>query len=219
MKESRVIFNAEGLKKELYEKLVNVQTNNLIEYAIKSVQEIGNTISRNRMDDKGNLLDSLCWGVAYKGKLIACGFYRNKAAKDPSYLHEWFSATTRSKEDPYDKHEEIPWESLPDSPEPIVGHALAVDYISKHGADKSDNGWRVWFAICAPYWGFWEKGFTMRHWNGTRSFERFSVMSNFYDKVSRDLKPATTKIHFTNVSYTASSLAKKEKRNIGRKWK
>lgn len=66
-------FSPARIKKEAEEYLVSVQTEKLIEYAKEEIVKLGDKIqtynSRNHMDRTGNLLNSLCWGVAYKGEL------------------------------------------------------------------------------------------------------------------------------------------------------
>ena len=157
------------LASTLLKPIVEEQTELLVEYAKSEIQDIGNVIqtynSRNNMDRTGNLLDSLCWGVSYNGKMAESGFYRSQKATELSYLHEWFH----------------------DNTEPVGGHVLASNFI-KRMKNLRHNGWRVFFAILAPYWGYWEKGFNFKGWHGTR-FLQFSVMTSFYDSISEDLKP------------------------------
>lgn len=193
MRKSVVKFNASALKSVILNNLVQEQTNRLIDYAEKTIIEIGNTIksyhSANHMDRTGNLLNSLCWGVAYNNELKASGFYRNANSTKLSYLHERY-------EERYAY--------------PVDGHAEAERYIRQYGKLGSGGGcWRVWFAILAPYWGYWEEGFTMRSGgNGSiprsSKFLQFAVMSHFYDSIGKDLKPAkvTIKVHVEKYSKT-----------------
>ena len=185
---SRVVgFSAARMIRDMMKIVIAEQTDRLVEYAMTKISEIGNRIqeyhSANHMDRYGNLLDSLCWGVAYDGKLKASGFYRDQTASKESYLHEWFNADISSMF-------------------PIYGHGLAQQYIDNYNGD-SGKGWQVFFAILAPYWGYWEKGFTItskaRGWDEddvmrTKTF-RFAVMTEFRDEIKRDLKPATVKFH------------------------
>lgn len=215
MKHSKIRFNADSLRKALLKNLTEEQTNRLIAYAQEEIMSIGNTInsyaSRNHMDRTGNLLDSLCWGVAYRGDLKASGFYREKTATQGSTLHEWFKAQTRPKDAPHsDRWLKLDASMLPE----IDGHALAEHYLATFGKKYSENGWRVFFAVLAPYWGFWEKGFTLRHFGGGSSFMKFAVMSQFYDQVKHDLKPARVGLSITNISYTNTSVAKQAKRGF-----
>ena len=180
MQKTRVVFNTKSFRKELTNKLVEEQTRRLIVYAKEKIQEIGATInsynSANHMDRTGNLLNSLCWGVAYDNKLKDSGFYRNANALELSYLHERYEESVAY---------------------PVDGHALAEKYIRMYGKLGSGGGtWRVWFAVLAPYWGYWEEGFTMRTKNNTKRM-KFAVMSQFYDKIRQDLTPAmvTYKTH------------------------
>ena len=131
------------------------------------------------MEDNGNLLDSLCWVVSFDGKKVGSGYYRKEIAKKESYLHSLFPADV--------------WEMYP-----VNGHALASLFIREH-AKKSEKGqWRVYFAILAPYWGYWEVG----HRNVlTRHFEKFAVMAETWDDVKRDLKPATVEFYRSRPNY------------------
>lgn len=185
MGKGSIIFDKQALSTRLFNYYAEEQTKRLIDYAIETIEEIGLKInsyhSKNHMDRTGNLLDSLCWGVLYNGELKASGFYRNQKATELSFLHEW---------------------SDHDHWFPVGGHTLALNFI-KQMSNLHTKNWRVFFAILAPYWGYWEKGFRMKQrpseWDegdvDTRSkFLKFAVMTEFYDKVTRDLKPASTKI-------------------------
>lgn len=172
-------------KRALMKELVQEQTRRLTVYAADEIARIGNKIrsyhSRHHMDRTGNLLDSLCWGVTYKGEMKASGFYREQTASRQSFLHEWFNS------DIYTMF-------------PVYGHGLAQQFLDEQsqGGGGGGKGWTVFFAILAPYWGYWEKGFRMRTrrrgWDEddatTVTFMRFAVMTETYDEVKRDLKPA-----------------------------
>ena len=157
MKESKVIFDTRKLAAEMMKNLSAEQTNRLIEYAKQTILEIGNKIqtyhSRNHMYRSGHLLRSLCCGVSYDGKLVYSGFYGdialkshttwNEANTTNSYLHEWIPE--------YEAFQ-------------IDGRQMAQSYIQRYGHMGSGKGsWRVFFAILAPYWGYWETGFNMVH--------------------------------------------------------
>ena len=91
----------------------------------------------------------------------------------------------------------------------IDGRQMAQNYIQRYGKAGSGKGsWRVFFAILAPYWGYWETGFNMVHGIGKNkksSFHQFAVMTEFYDKVGKDLKPAKVNFHITkDINYTKS---------------
>lgn len=154
---------------------VKEQTKRLIDYAERNIRLIGDAIqlyhSRKHMDRTGNLLDSLCWGVSYRGEVKGTGFYRKKRARGESYVHEWSDY----------------WEAFP-----VSGHEMAANYLQQYAAVNTD-GWRVFFAILAPYWGYWEEGFTFKGKHKQTRLQ-FAVMAEFYDKASKDLKPATTTI-------------------------
>ena len=191
------------LKKQIMENAVAYNNMRLVEYAKETILKIGNKIktyhSKHNMDRTGNLLNSLCWGVSYKGKFVDGGFFRdavhnNKgiANTSESFLHEWFSG---------DEKYLIP----------VDGRQLAEEYLRKVG-NTGSTGWKVFFAILAPYWGYWEEGFTMRRGGGiihgsggktwkiprTSTFMKFAVMAEAYDKVRKDLKPARK--YYFNVS-------------------
>lgn len=175
MKQGKIIgFNAAKMAEQMMANAVAEQNRRLVEYAKSKIRLIGDAIqlynSRNHMDRTGNLLDSLCWCVSYKGKVVESGFYRDQMATKLSYLHEWFHNNT----------------------EPVGGHVLASNFL-KQMSNLGHSGWRIFFAILAPYWGYWEKGFNFKGKNGTK-FLQFKVMSEFYDMASEDLKPAKVTI-------------------------
>lgn len=213
MKESKVIFDTRKLAAEMMKNLSAKQTNRLIEYAKQTILEIGDKIqtyhSRNHMYRSGHLLRSLCCGVSYDGKLVYSGFYGdialkshttwNEANTTNSYLHEWIPE--------YEAFQ-------------IDGRQMAQNYIQRYGSAGSGNKtWRVFFAILAPYWGYWETGFNMVHGLGKNrksSFHQFAVMTEFYDKVGKDLKPAKVKFQITkDMNYTKSYHVKSVKGHKG----
>ena len=213
MKESKVIFDTKKLAAEMMKNLSAEQTNRLIEYAKQTILEIGDKIqtyhSRNHMYRSGHLLRSLCCGVSYDGKLVYSGFYGdialkshttwNEANTTNSYLHEWIPE--------YEAFQ-------------IDGRQMAQNYIQRYGHMGSGKGsWRVFFAILAPYWGYWETGFNMVHGKGKNkksSFHQFAVMTEFYDKVGKDLKPAKVKFQITkDMNYTKSYHVKSVKGHKG----
>lgn len=199
MKQGSLTFDKNALQTVLFENLCKEQTNRLIDYAMRNVRLIGDAIrlynSRHRMDDTGNLLDSLCWGVSYRGNLQSYGFYRKQRANSPSYLHEW------SKVPDGDGGKTSVGEAFP-----VWGRELAQKYIKQYGSVMT-YGWRVFFAILAPYWGYWEEGFKFKGIRGTRRLQ-FNVMSQFYDKITNDLKPARTRINVSVPTYTRTRTIK-----------
>ena len=182
MATTKVKFDKRALFKELMTKAVEQQSLLLVQYAQTKIIEIGDTIktwhSVNNMDRTGHLLDSLCWGVSYNKRLVKSGFYRTAMAHGKSYLHEWFGDTERIA---------------------VNGHSLAKKFISSYG-HTGDNGWMVFFAILAPYWGYWEKGFVMRNPTGSRHLQ-FSVMTQFYDQIKQDLQPARVELSVSVAKY------------------
>ncbi len=193
-----VRFDKKALKKALLNPIIEEQNKRLVEYAKEKIIDIGNEVktyhSRHNMDRTGNLLDSLCWGVSYQGKLIDGGFYREASARGESFLHEWFSGDTKYLI-------------------PVNGRALAESYLQKYGNGEA-KAWKVFFAILAPYWGYWEKGFTLRTIGGSRHVQ-FAVMAQFYDSVKRDLKPARTRFRVSVAKYERVKLEKKWRKYAG----
>ena len=205
MQQGKLIgFNASALKKQMLDNLVEVQTQRFIEYAEDTIKDIGNKIqtynSRYHMDRTGNLLNSLCWGVSYGGKLKASGFYRDavintgRGENGQSFLHEFF---------PDEKYAN-----------PVNGRALAEQYIKQYGNMGWKGYWRVWFAILAPYWGYWEDGFTMKRRGKTVGFLKFSVMSEFHDTIKKDLSPAKVTLKVNVPTYSHFQLHEKWKREV-----
>ena len=168
MKKTRVVFAKEKIKKQILNRIVKEQTERLITYAKGEIMSIGASInsygSAYHMDRTGNLLDSLCWAVYYGGKLKDFGYYRKDEAAGISRLHEW---------------------SKPQGQE-VDGYLLAEQFITTY-TPQTQNGWELFFAVLAPYWGYWEKGHVNVK-NG--SFQQFAVMTQFHDKVKQDLSPA-----------------------------
>lgn len=209
MRKSKVTgLDVAKLRATILKNIVGEQNALLIAYAKDEISKIGAQIqtyhSRHQMDRTGNLLDSLCWGVSYDGKLVEGGFYREASARGTSYLHEWFSGDVKYLI-------------------PVNGHQLAEEYIQRYG-NNGAKGWKVFFAILAPYWGYWEKGFTMSHGfssNGGKSsfrggtFMQFAVMAQFYDQVKADLKPMRTRFRVSIAKYDRPKLEKKWKKYAG----
>ena len=231
MKASKVIgldtYSA-NLKKYLTYYWFNEQTNRLISYANKEVLKIGTTInsynSRHHMDDTGNLLDSLCWGVCYDGQLLQGGYFREQKAKRPSVLHGWtqvelYEGGGRSKWKQIESARKVGVDpfSESDAGEPVNGHALAEEFIRSYSRKCRSKHWMVFFAILAPYWGYWENGFNMVHsvhGNRTYSFQKFAVMTQYYDEIGQDLKPAKMSFRSKVDTYASKSLYSSAKKNL-----
>ena len=206
-KSSLTGWNPETLKKQMMENVVAYNNARLVDYAKETIAKIGNKIksyhSNNNMDRTGNLLNSLCWGVSYKGRLVEGGFFRDAVLNDKgiaktseSFLHEWFSG---------DEKYLIP----------VNGRQLAEEYLQKVG-NTGSSGWKVFFAILAPYWGYWEEGFNMKTKGKSIGFFKFAVMAETYDQVRKDLKPARK--YYFNVSvpqYSHQKLVKKWNKQAG----
>ena len=218
MNQGKVIgFNAAKMAEQMMANAVAEQNRRLIAYAKKEIKKLGDTIqtynSANHMDRTGNLLNSLCWGVTYDGKMVDCGFYRSERTNVRfnrwkqlrgmgfresfgSYIHEW--------SDPQG--------------DAVDGRARAEHFLlSRHG---KKGKWTVFFAILAPYWGYWESGFTLRGGGGESGiprhsrFMQFQVMTHIYDDVRMALKPATTHINVYVEPYSYKANSQK-----GRKYK
>lgn len=162
---TRVKFDAEKFEKELLAKKREwdrEQTRRLVNYAAQEIIKIGNNM---RMEDTGNLLDSLCWGVWFNGSLAKYGFYRQQEAEYDSYLHEI-------------------------SPEPprqsVNGRNLAQIFLSEYQPVQR-KGWEVVWAATAPYYAYWEQGHENVFLGG--QFVQFSTMAERYDKIKGKLEP------------------------------
>ena len=177
MKKSKVIFPQKAIEKQIFTKMSALQTERLVEYALREIQLIGNDISvfphANNLDRTGNLLDSLCWGVYFNGKKKDSGFYRNLTAGEISHLHEYSRPMGKA----------------------VSGHYMAQQFIQKY-KPTNDKGWEVFFAVLAPYWGYWETGFETP--SGKQL--RWQVMTRHYDVVSNDLKPANVTFNIYRAS-------------------
>lgn len=224
MKQGKIIgFNAAKMAEQMMANAVAEQNRRLVEYAEQRIILLGETISswnsRHNMDDTGNLLDSLCWGVCYDGKMVQSGFYRSQKADTPSYLHGW---STVEFADPkrFKRHavgESVSSWVKKDAGEPINGHQLAEAFIENAHTRCKSGEWMVFFAILAPYWGYWEKGFNMKVGFGEQRhavFQQFAVMSQFYDIVKANLKPARTRIKVYVPKYASKSLMSRARKNL-----
>lgn len=192
-------------EKQLAEFWVREQNRLLIEYAKKEIVKLGKNIeayhSRNHMDRTGNLLNSLCWGVAYDGRIVDSGFYREPITHSRgmdgtsvSFLHEFF----------------------PNDVEERNGRQMAENFIASYKGRP--NKWTVFFAILADYWGYWESGFTMKSnfGEGRPRFMQFQVMTYIYDDVRRDLRPAKPHLTVYVPKYSYKNPRYKKKRGYKR---
>lgn len=163
---------------ELMQYMVNNITGSLCEYAKEKIQEIGQKfLSYNRannLDRSGNLLNSLCWGVTYDGELKGSGFYRSPVTRTVTVGRKYKQERTLKA-----SLHEFSWYA-----EPVDGRALAEEFLNGR-VPAGKKKWKVFFAVLAPYWGYWESGFTMVK-NGM--FLKFAVMTQLYDEVKRELK-------------------------------
>ena len=114
-----------------------------------------------------------------------------------SFLHEWFRGDVKYSY-------------------PIDGRELAKNYIDSYGR-KDFIGWKVFFAILSPQWGYWEKGFRLKMKSSpydegdTTNFKfvRFAVMTEFYDEVRSELKPTRTRFRCSVNKYSHEKIIKK----------
>jgi hypothetical protein len=91
----------------------------------------------------------------------------------------------------------------------VLGRELAEEYI---GSVKGKSGkWTVFFAVLAPYWGYWESGFT--HIKTGRRMQ-FQVMTHIFDDVRMDLKPAKTHLTVYVPKYSYKNPKYKKKKGI-----
>ena len=162
---TRLKFNADAFRKELMAKKREVdkeQTRRLAVYAADEINKIG---SKMLMEDTGNLLDSLCWGLWYKGKLVHNGYYRSmpEAAYD-SYIHAISPMPPK---------------------ESVNGRYLAQLFLSEY-QPKQKHGWEVVWAATAPYYAYWEYG----HYNVfLKQRVQFTTMAERYDHITQKLSP------------------------------
>lgn len=212
MSTSRVVgFNPTRLAEKIFANVVKEQNRRLVKYAKQEIKRLGDLIqtynSENHMDRTGNLLNSLCWGLTYRGEMVDSGFYRppktnmrvNRWGQErgmgvqggsSSYLHEWFS----------------------DDMEEVNGRQMAENFVKEYkGRSK---GWSVFFAVLAPYWGYWESGHTNKR---TGRFVQFQVMSHIFDDVRTDLKPAETHltVYVPKYIYKSRKWKRKLKNGVG----
>ena len=231
MKQRKIIgFNAAKMAEQMTANAVAEQNRRLVEYAKEKIVYIGTMISsynsKHHMDAIGNLLDSLCWGVGYDGKMVDSGFFREQRASKPSILHAFYGdesvdlfvgGVKRWKQIQNAKDKATADWLLASSfegwspGEPVNGHALAEAYLAKAEKNCKEHQWTVFFAILAPYWGYWEEGFRNVR---TGTFMQFQVMTEFYDVVKADLKPAKTRLKVHVEKYASKSLRSSARKNM-----
>ena len=164
VKQSKLIgFNAAKMAEQMMAKAVAEQNRRLIAYAKEQMAKIAERMMG--FQDTGNLLDSLCWAVYYKGEILKFGFFRDGVeAIEESWLHA-LSKSIR---------------------QPVNGREMANSFLASYRPHET-NGWEVVWAVNAPYWGYWEKG----HENVLLgSYVKFSIMAHRYDVIRKQLKPA-----------------------------
>ena len=188
MGKSKVIgFDAAKLEKDMMDYCVDVQTKELITYAEDKCKEIGSKIlsynRANHLDRSGNLLNSLCWGVTYNNELKGSGFYREPVTRTVTVGRGRYKSERTLVAA---LHEFSAW-----GKELVNGRGLAEEFL-QGSVPRGKNKWKVFFAILAPYWGYWESGFKMQ--NGM--FLKFAIMTQTYDEVKKELKKPS-EMHLT----------------------
>lgn len=203
---SKALFDAQSFANAVLKKVTDEQSRRLVEYAKEKVQKIGQEILKysggNNLDRTGNLLNSLCWGVSYRGQLIEGGFYRDAVLRPSgmdgtteSFLHEWFSGDEKYLT-------------------PVNGRELAQKYLETYG-NSGYAGWKVFFSIRAPYWGYWEEGFELKKSNGETVHKQWSIMTQTFDEVKRELKPMRTEFRHSVAKYDHAKLEKRWNKYAG----
>lgn len=211
-------LNLDRIAKRLIDNAITEQNSRLVEYAKKEIKRLGDMIlaynEANHMDRTGNLLNSLCWGVTYDGKMVECGFYRSERTN--IRFNRWGQVRGMGFRDSRESH--IHEWSEPEGEE-VDGRKRAEEFLlSKHG---QKGKWTIFFAILAPYWGYWESGFTLRGGGGASGmprhsrFMQFQVMTHIYDDVRMSIKPYTTHItvYIDKYSYHAKSATGRRYKN------
>lgn len=222
-------FDAAKIKEQMFKNASEEQTRRLVEFAKDEIQVLGNRINSyngaHHLDRTGNLLNSLCWGVCYNGEMKESGFYRDEAIN--SYTNRWGQTRGLS---PSGGSESFLHEWSNPTGEQVVGRKRAERFLQSYKG--KEKGWTVFFAILAPYWGYWEKGFTMRgggstvyhdYPDSTRKIPHFSRFYQFqaivyvYDDMRMALKkPAVIhpmQIHVPTYSYKARSAKGRKYKN------
>lgn len=156
---TRVKFNAKKYGKDVMKLVVEEQTRRLVAYAQEEIVAMVET--KEFSNRTANAQDSYVWAVYYNGKKENHGFYDQKTATSPSYLHEW------SK----------------DKRERVNGRQAANAFLREY-KPTTTNGWEIVFCAAAPYLGYLEGGFHI----GSKYF-LFNVISQRYDHIKAVLEP------------------------------
>ena len=159
MAKSKFKFNGKRFGNAIYKRVAEEQTNRLIAYAQRELDEI--VLSREFDDRTRNLADSYIWCVYFQGKRKGFGTYGSKQAREQSLLHEY----------------------SPEMSVPVNGRKLALEFARVYKPAET-QGWEIVFAACAPYGAYLEAGFTF---HGKRY--QFDVMAQRYDIIKQTLSP------------------------------
>lgn len=123
-------YSWEGVRKEIFNQLADVQTERLCEYAPKMLERAYK--QRDFSNDTYNLADSYVWAVYYKGKLA-----------DSGYLWQGATASVPAKYHGQD----------------VEGRKLANEFVDGY-TPQTDVGWDMVIAATTPYAPILEKGNT-----------------------------------------------------------
>ena len=163
MQQVKVKFKGDLLKKSILRKVVSTQTRKLEKYAKQELHEMAKRVAGRYENDTYNLQDSLVWCLYYDGKLKSYGFYGGGRASKESYLHAFGYPT----------------------PVPVHGREEAMGFVTTY-KPQSTSGWECVWAATAPYAGYLEGGFTMKH-SGRRI--QFYVITQRYDHIKNVFEP------------------------------
>lgn len=163
MKRVETKFNSEIFRKNVLNRIVVQQTKRLEKYAEKELNEMAKRVAGRYDNDTYNLQDSLVWCLYFDGKLRSYGFYGGGKASRESYLHAFGYPT----------------------PQPVHGRAEAMGFVATY-KPQNTRGWECVWAATAPYAGYLEAGFRMKHIGRRR---QFYVITQRYDHIKNVFEP------------------------------
>lgn len=123
-------YNWKGVRREIFDRMAELQTERLCEYAPEMLEKAYK--KRDFLNDTYNLADSYVWAVYYKGKL-----------KDSGFLWDTPEATKPAKYHGQD----------------VEGRQLADEFVSGY-TPQTLSGWDMVLAANTPYAPILEKGNT-----------------------------------------------------------
>jgi hypothetical protein len=171
-KKTKVRLNAKKLHADMMKKVVGIQTERLINYAISEVTKMGDELlvkMRGKPSDRThNMLNSLVWAVYYDGKEEKHGYYRKSSStRGDASLHE-----------------------ISKDPIAVNGRQLARQFLDTY-QPRQKNGWEIIWAILAPYYAYWEQGHENVFYG---KYVKFNMMTQRYDDIKNALG---TKVNVT----------------------